>query len=77
MEKTIRMIQEVGAIIHFLPPYSPDFNPIEEAFSKVKATLKLFDQEADMGDPEDLVLSAFSSITKEDCQSWIDHALNF
>ena len=78
MEETVRMIQEVGAIVHFLPPYSPDFNPIEEAFSKVKATLKLLDQEADMGeDPEDLVLSAFSSVTKEDCQSWIDHAHNF
>lgn len=78
MEETVRMIQEVGAIVHFLPPYSPGFNPIEEAFSKVKATLKLLDQEADMGeDPEDLVLSAFSSVTKEDCQSWIDHALNF
>ena len=28
------MIQEVGAIVHYLPPYSPNFNPIEEAFSK-------------------------------------------
>ena len=44
----------------------------------MKATLELLDQEADMGeDPEDLVLSAFSSITKEDCQSWIDNAFNF
>ena len=30
------MIEEVGAIVHYLPPYSPNFNPIEEAFSKVK-----------------------------------------
>ena len=44
MEETVRMIQEVGEIVHFLPPYSPDFNPIEEAFSKVKSTLKLLDQ---------------------------------
>ena len=77
MEETIHMIQKVGAIVHFLLPYSLDLNPIEEAYSKVKATLKLSDEEADMGeDPEDLVLSAFSSVTKEDCQSWIDHALN-
>ena len=70
MEETVRMIQEVGAIVHFLPPYSPDLNPIEEAFSKVKATLKLLDQEADMGeDPEDLLLSAFSSISEDNCQS--------
>ena len=71
------MIQEVGAIVRFLPPYSPDFNPIEQAFSKVKSTLKLLDQEADMGeDPQDLVLTTFLSVTK-DCQSCIDHALNF
>ena len=29
----VHMIQEVGALVHFLPPYSPDLNPIEEAFS--------------------------------------------
>ncbi len=35
-----RLIQEAGAELLFLPPYSPDFNPIEEAFSKVKASLR-------------------------------------
>ena len=30
-----QMITEVGAIVHYLPPYSPDFNPIEWCFSKV------------------------------------------
>ena len=33
-------IQATGASILFLPPYSPDFNPIEMAFSKIKALLK-------------------------------------
>src|SRR5579883_1777684 len=28
-----------GATLRFLPPYSPDFNPIGEAFSRLKATL--------------------------------------
>ena len=70
VEEIVHMIQEVGALVHFLPPYSPDFNPIEEAFSKLKATLKLLDEEAEMGEsPEDLVLSAFSFISKEDCQN--------
>lgn len=32
-------IQAVGAELRFLPPYSPDFNPIEMAFSKLKAFL--------------------------------------
>ena len=34
------MLEEIGVLVHFLPPYSPDFNPIEEAFSKVKSNLK-------------------------------------
>lgn len=33
-------IEEAEACLLFLPPYSPDFNPIEMAFSKLKATLK-------------------------------------
>ena len=33
-------IQRAGAELRFLPPYSPDFNPIEMAFSKLKAHLK-------------------------------------
>ena len=33
-------IEKAGATLRFLPPYSPDFNPIEMAFSKLKAILK-------------------------------------
>ena len=33
-------IERVGAELRFLPPYSPDFNPIKMAFSKFKAFLK-------------------------------------
>ena len=33
-------IRRAGAELRFLPPYSPDFNPIEMAFSKFKADLK-------------------------------------
>ncbi|CCG40978.1 transposase [Magnetospirillum molischianum] len=33
-------IEAVGAQVMYLPPYSPDFNPIEMAFSKLKAFLK-------------------------------------
>jgi len=34
------IIEAVGAELRFLPPYSPDFNPIEMAFSKIKAHLR-------------------------------------
>jgi transposase len=32
-------IEQAGASLRFLPPYSPDFNPIELAFAKLKAFL--------------------------------------
>ena len=35
-----RAVEAAGAELRFLPPYSPDFNPIEMAFSKLKAFLK-------------------------------------
>jgi len=37
----VRMaIEAAGAELRFLPPYSPDFNPIEKAFAKLKALLR-------------------------------------
>jgi transposase len=35
-----RAIEQAGALLRFLPPYSPDFNPIELAFAKLKAFLR-------------------------------------
>ncbi len=34
------MIETAGARLYYLPPYSPDFNPIENAFAKLKAILR-------------------------------------
>jgi transposase len=34
------LIEAAGATLRYLPPYSPDFNPIENAFSKLKAHLR-------------------------------------
>jgi transposase len=34
------LVEERGAVVLFLPSYSPDYNPIEEAFSKVKHSLR-------------------------------------
>ena len=38
--EVVKSITDVGALVHFLPPYSPNLAPIEETFSKVKTTLK-------------------------------------
>jgi transposase len=34
------MIEARGATVLYLPPYSPDLNPIEQAFAKLKAMLR-------------------------------------
>ena len=36
----IALMEQAGAEVRFLPPYSPDFNPIEKMWSKVKALLR-------------------------------------
>jgi len=40
-------IEAVGASLLFLPPYSPDFNPIENAFAKLKALLRAAERTVD------------------------------
>ena len=55
----VEMIQEVGALVPFLLPYSPDYNPREGAFSKVKTTLRTMEREAEsLEDPLSLVLAS-------------------
>jgi len=39
-QKVRETIEATGAQLVFLPPYSPDFNPIENAFAKLKALLR-------------------------------------
>ena len=63
------LIGEVGALLHYLPPYSPDLNPIEECFSKVKSCLKSTETVND--DLETAVLAAFTCVTPNDCEAWI------
>ena len=66
----VSMITQVGALVHFLPPYSPDFNAIEECFSKVKSQLRAI-HTTYQDDLETSVLAAFSCVTAEDCKGWI------
>ena len=57
----------------FLPPYFPDLNLIEEAFSKVKYAMKLLEDDT-TGDIELIALSAFATITQDDCRGWINNS---
>ena len=77
MDNTSEIIESVGALVHFLPPYSPDLNPIEEAFSKVKGYLKANDmaiQAVPDSELEDFILAGFASITPEDRYGWFRHS---
>ena len=44
-EPIASITQEVGSLVHYLPPYSPDLNPIESAFSKVKLELQQLEED--------------------------------
>lgn len=58
--KVAELIQSVGALLVYLPPYSPDLNPIEEAFSAVKSFLKANEEIVTTKDDIQLILlSAF------------------
>lgn len=70
----VRMaIEATGAELRFLPPYSPDLNPIEMAFSKFKALLK----RAAARTVEDLwgaIADALPRLTPSDCRSYFSAA---
>lgn len=69
----VEMIEDVGAIVHFLPPYSPDYNPIELAFSKVKGAMQELEESMTSCDTETIMLAAFASISEQDSQDWVSH----
>jgi transposase len=57
----------------FLPPYSPDFTPIEQAFSKIKAILRGLGARTKEALWEAMRV-AVEAITREDALAWFAHA---
>ena len=73
VDEVHQALSDCGVITHYLPPYSPDYNPIELAFSKVKYAIKSMEAEMQaINDLETVVLAAFATITTADCQQWIN-----
>jgi transposase len=66
------LIESVGAHLEFLPPYSPDLNPIELCWSKVKTALRASKARTFEALLEALA-DAFSSITQQDTKAWFAH----
>jgi len=65
------MIREAGAELWFLPPYSPDLNPIEKMWSKVKEILRSLKARCS----EELyqaVRSALQEVTSDDAKGWFE-----
>jgi len=66
-------IEARGAQLWYLPPYSPDLNPIEEAFSKVKASLRTAAPRT-LADHSTATWAALGTITAQDTAGWFAHA---
>ena len=66
------LIKAQGAQLIYLPPYSPDFNPIELAWSKVKARLRRLKART-WPDLIAALKQALLAITPQDIQGWFAH----
>src|SRR5450759_3201263 len=67
-----QLIQSRGAQVLYLPPYSPDFNPIEQAWSKLKQELRGAKARL-LGNLESAVAQAIAAITPENARAWFRH----
>jgi transposase len=68
-EPTLELIAATGAELLFLPPYSPDLNPIEKMWSKVKSLLR----SAEARTVDDLITAigdALAKVTPKDARGW-------
>lgn len=67
--ETIRLIEQAGAIVRFLPAYSPDLNPIEKMWSKVKEALRSAKARTQAA-LDDAIARAMASVTPADAKGW-------
>ncbi len=71
-EIIINKIKATGVEVKFLPPYSPDFNPIEKLWSKLKESLRRVNtMTREM--LEEAIAKALNHITTDNLQAWIKH----
>ena len=71
-ERVRELVESMGCELLYLPPYSPDLNPIEEAFSKMKGILR----KAEARSREALVEAmgrALDAITLQDARGFFEH----
>ena len=66
-------VERCGATLHYLPPYSPDLNPIEMAFAKLKASLRQAAQRTLEG-LQHATATALDSFTQDHCRNFFSRA---
>ena len=66
------LIEKAGATLTFLPPYSPDFSPIEMMWSKIKSILRKHAPRT-KGEFKKAMRDAFLSVTQSDLLGWFKH----
>jgi transposase len=66
------LIESTGARLLYLPPYSPDFNPIEQAWSKIKQLLRGAKART-IEALEAAIAEALAAITAENASAWFAH----
>ncbi len=67
--EAIALIEDQGASVKFLPPYSPDYNPIEKMWSKIKNLLRGLAARTQQ-ELSDAITQAFDEVTVKDIQGW-------
>jgi len=65
-------IEQTGAQVIYLPPYSPEFSPIENFWSKVKAILRKVKART-YKDLIDGIFNAMLRVTQQDIRNWFTH----
>ena len=66
-------VEAAGARLLFLPPDSPDFNPIEQAFAKLKALLRSAAART-TADLQAAIQHAFTRFTPQECRNYVTAA---
>jgi transposase len=66
---TLALIEAAGAKALFLPAYSPDLNPIEKMWSKLKAFLRKVEART-LPELQDAIAQALQSVTAKDAKNW-------
>ena len=66
-------IKAVGATVRYLPAYSPDLNPIELFFAKLKSLLRKANART-LEDLTEAIANALASFTSKECENFLAHA---